>query len=261
MSRLLEQIGIDLYSDCNILLKFYDKYGFTAYASFNTKKNVIKKRRKDSNVHHEWADDAYYYDSKFELESINSTTLIESFLYNYDCYHEYSYDKYSIDNTIEVYCVDKLLRLHKIYDISNWNVEVDEYGWYGPEIDYFYCDKDYIYKIAEDIFALYQVNDLEKIKFLLELEYSVLTPNVQTATNIEIITVPIEHISIGNKSHYDNLNEDYVDQYNDYKLARAVCLKTHWNGTHFNYKLLDGYHKVKSAINMKMKEIPIILLS
>jgi len=90
----------------------------------------------------------------------------------------------------------------------------------------------------------------------LEIEYGYILPVFEHLHSLDIITVPLEMVKMNNESYMRKLNKEMVDQYNGYELPRAVCI----NEGDMYYRVIDGFHRMTSAYNQKLKEVSIIVM-
>ena len=112
------------------------------------------------------------------------------------------------------------------------------------EIDGIYFDNEE--KIVEAYNKILELtNDIEKIKYILELEYGYLIDKVANATSATIEEVDTEKIKLPQKEYFVKLSKEVIEDYKDRKLPIAVCIK---NKDRFldvfdTYTLVDGYHR------------------
>lgn len=147
------------------------------------------------------------------------------------------YEKYCQElSTLHEYCFDRICTIFKIYDKDYYTVESCG-GYYGEEIEGVYFENE-----SQIVDAFLQVlaleSDIEKIKFILELEYGYLIENVRKATVAYISPVPTKHIVLPQQEYFIKLDKAVIEDYKNRKLPIAVCLES---GGY--YKLVDGYHR------------------
>ena len=147
------------------------------------------------------------------------------------------YNKYSReDSEINKYCFDRICSIFKIYDKDYYEVE-SCYGYYGEEIEGVYFDNEK--KIVEAFNEVLDLDsDIDKIKFVLELEYGYLIDKVSKATVAYIRPVPTRHITLPQQEYFVKLDREVIEDYKNRKLPIAVCVEC---GGY--YKLVDGYHR------------------
>lgn len=147
------------------------------------------------------------------------------------------YKKYSTEQSgINEYCFDRICATFKIYDKDCYEVESCG-GYYGEEIGGVYFEKE-----SQIVDAYLQVlnfeSDIEKIKFVLELEYGYLLNKIKNSTVAYISTVYTRAIDLPQQEYFVKLNKDIIEDYKNRKLPIAIC--TECGG---RYKLIDGYHR------------------
>ena len=160
------------------------------------------------------------------VESINVKLVIKKL-----------YDKYCKDHSdINEYCFDRICSAFKIYDKDYYEVESCG-GYYGEEIEgvYFYNES----KIVDSYLQVLALEtDVEKIKFILELEYGYLLDKVKNCTHAYISTVYTRAIDLPQQEYFVRLDKEVIEDYKNRKLPVAVCLECGGR-----YKLIDGYHR------------------
>ena len=160
------------------------------------------------------------------VESINVNLVIKKL-----------YDKYCEEpSEINEYCFDRICSAFKIYDKDYYEVESCG-GYYGEEIEGVYFENE------EKIFNAYNkvinfCSDVEKIKFVLELEYGYLLDKVKNAKVAYIQPVATKIIDLPQQEYFVKLDREVIEDYKNRKLPVAVCLECGGR-----YKLIDGYHR------------------
>lgn len=137
---------------------------------------------------------------------------------------------------INEYCFDRICHALRIYDKDLYEVEIGG-GYYGEEVYGVYFDNE------EQIFNACAIltelnNDIEKIKYVLNMEYGYFIDRVATATSAVIETVATNKIELPQKEYFIKLSKEVVEDYKDRKLPVAVCSKNE-----DKYVLIDGYHR------------------
>lgn len=162
----------------------------------------------------------------------------------------------NINSEVDLYCIDRILRIHKIYDKNQWNVIIS-YGYYGDEIENVSIKNDIFIKIENDIIKVSEIQSFnKKIEFILKLEYGYVLDKLINK-KFKIVEVDIDDIILGQKkykeslsvsSYYDDDNYDY--NLHNIKLIKGICL---YNNEKWN--LIDGYHRLVSTKSNKIKII------
>ena len=154
------------------------------------------------------------------------------------------YTKYCKEHSdINEYCFDRICSAFRIYDKDYYEVE-SCYGYYGEEIGGVYFeDEEKIVNAYNELMALN--NDLEKIQYILKLEYNYLIDRVLSMTSATIEEVSTENIKLPQREYFVKLSKKVIEDYRDRKLPVAVCIK---NKDRFyyafdTYTLVDGYHR------------------
>ena len=147
------------------------------------------------------------------------------------------YEKYCQEpSAINEYCFDRICTAFKIYDKDYYEVESCG-GYYGEEIEGVYFENE---SRIIDAFqqALALKSDIEKIKFILELEYGYLLEKVKNSNVAYISTVYTRAIDLPQQEYFIKLDKEVIEDYKNRKLPIAVCLESGGR-----YKLVDGYHR------------------
>ena len=150
-----------------------------------------------------------------------------------------------VSKEIDLYTIDRILRINKAYEPSNWEVQVCG-GYYGQEIDDVILYDSVAKKIEDDIDKAFDVIDLtERIEFLLMLEYGSILPELK-GRQYSIETIERDSIIFGSDSHYRKVNTESLDHYSDrnYKGIRGIALS---KGD--KLRLIDGYHRSSTSEN------------
>lgn len=141
------------------------------------------------------------------------------------------------------YCVDRLLRIYKVYDKNNWEISASQ-GYYGDEVD---CvSLNCFNKIQEDLREIIKLSPTKRIEFILMKEYGHLLEDVKGKRWVEK-EVPVSSIKIN--QHYCKK----VDGYELTGLPVGIYLR---DGD--NYRLIDGYHRYVSLVASGAKKALII---
>lgn len=176
------------------------------------------------------------------VESINVPEFVDTFIRAFRCTKE-----------LHKYCIDRIVRHYKPWDLSKFDVEVipDYYGEEIAGVTWSYFDD-----VIKHIENMLQLSDIEKIFYVLKLEYGFVLDRLAKCTNAQVITVDTTDVKYAQQQYYNRLEIDVVNSYADYDFARAVCIEI--NGY---YDIIDGYHRLAAANNSNMDEIKIIVLT
>ncbi len=177
-----------------------------------------------------------------EVLSVNDQQIIDYFIKK-------------VKDPINAYCVDRLIRTSSLLNPKCWAVEVSG-GYYGEEIGGVHP----LPKVLEDFQRIVESflykSDLQKVKDLLIQEYGFLLPALENTKNVSVVRVTVGDVKIPNMDYSRKINQKVVDSYKDFNLPRAVCQKLNSD----EYKLVDGYHRMVSALKFKKRKIDIIVM-
>lgn len=167
------------------------------------------------------------------VESINVKSVVDKL-----------YTKYCTEHSeLHEYCFDRICSIFKIYDKDYYEVE-STWGYYGEEIGgvYFENEKKIVEAYNE---VLEQKSDLEKIQYVLKLEYSYLIDRLLYVTSATIEEVSTEKIKLPQQEYFVKLSKEVIEDYKDRKLPVAVCIKKkdRFHDAFDTYTLVDGYHR------------------
>ena len=159
----------------------------------------------------------------------------------------------SISKEIDLYCIDRILRINKLYLSDKWNSEWI-FNYYGEEVNEININDDVYEKITSDLYKLISLDTIkEKIEFLLIKEYGLLIDVVKDK-NYKLITIDKSDVIFGQTKHKEKVDKKELDFYSDknYDLIRGVCLKDD-----NKWRVIDGYHRLSKTKNDKIKIIGI----
>lgn len=142
---------------------------------------------------------------------------------------------------IEQYCVERIITKHKILDGSLYYVTVER-GYYGDEIGDIIHENEQ--NAMDDILTMISLKtDIEKLHYVLMLEYGYIAPIISECKNLAIKKVCINDIvpTIAYKS-MEPQHTYHLDVYDDMIMG---VLKGN--------KLIDGNHRYSFYMN-KMKD-------
>lgn len=182
------------------------------------------------------------------VESINAKEVVK-YLYERHCKE---------DSEINKYCFDRICSIYKIYDKDYYEVE-SCFGYYGEEIGGVYFDNEE--KVAEAFNELLELEtDLDKIKYVLKLEYSYLLDRLGYMTSTTIEEVSTEKIKLPQQEYFVKLSKEVIEDYKDRELPVAVCIKEkdRFHDVYDRYVLIDGYHRF--VANNDNKTLKIVVL-
>jgi len=154
-----------------------------------------------------------------------------------------------VSKEIDIYTIDRILRINKAYEPTNWEVQVCG-GYYGQEIDDIILEDSVAGKIQNQLDKAFDIIDLtSRIEYLLMLEYGEILPALQ-GRQYSIETVERDSIIFGSDEHYRKVNTKSLDHYSDknYTGIRGIALVKD-----DRYRLIDGYHRSSTSENINIK--------
>jgi hypothetical protein len=186
------------------------------------------------------------------VESINVHQVIEKF-----------YKKYCPEQSkINRYCFDRICTAFKIYDKDHYEVESCG-GYYGEEIEGVYFDNESgLLEAFADLLAL--ETDIEKIKYVLEIEYGYLLERIKNKTVAKIEMVNTDSIVLPQQEYFVKLDREVIEDYKNRDLPIAVCLKEKeivsefFDRYNYRYILVDGYHRFIANKDKKMMVVVVL---
>ena len=154
-----------------------------------------------------------------------------------------------VSKEIDIYTIDRILRINKAYEPSNWEVQVCG-GYYGQEIDDVLLENSIAQKIEDQINEALSIIDLtSRIEYLLMLEYGNILPALQ-GRQYSIETIERDSIIFGSDEHYRKVNTKSLDHYSDknYQGIRGIALFKDGK-----FRLIDGYHRSSTSENINIQ--------
>lgn len=147
---------------------------------------------------------------------------------------------YGIGKDIDIYTIDRILRSYKIWECTNWNIEIDG-GYYGQEIGDITIKESIADEIEKEFWNVFALNSLkEKVEYLLKLEYGKILPELSNS-NYESMVIDKSDIIFGSKGHINQVSKKDLDFYSDrnYSGIRGIVIKS---GD--KWRVIDGYHRI-----------------
>jgi len=155
------------------------------------------------------------------------------------------------DEDVNLYCIDRILRIHKMYIPDNWDATWGG-DYYGDEVHSIDMYSTKLKDINKDINKLISISSLkDKIEFLLIKEYGHLLDKLK-GKEYKILYVNKSDIVFGQSNHKENVSKEYLEYYSDvnYDLTRGVCFA---DGD--KWRVIDGYHRIFKTEKNKVKII------
>lgn len=160
------------------------------------------------------------------------------------------------ESIIDKYCINRILTHLKVYDPYNWHLEIES-GYYGQEIGEIKLHED-IFQRAKSLCETVDemISPLEKIKFILNLEYGYIPEDLEI-NQIRIINIHKSDIAFKDLSsgHINLVNSKNLSFYSvgKYLLPRGIV-----KSCQGKYKIIDGYHRI---ISSKAEKIDVLEVS
>jgi hypothetical protein len=138
---------------------------------------------------------------------------------------------------IERYCLDRILRHFKVWDPSQYDVEVVN-GYYGEEIGSITHNR-HSDIVKEVEFLLNLPHDIDRVKHVLQLEYQFMLDVVLQATSVTAEKVRVDSMTM-NTDYAARLKKHSEHDYRVELVPMGVVVPNS-NGT---MRLIDGYHRL-----------------
>lgn len=159
------------------------------------------------------------------------------------------------DSIIDLYCLNRLIYNSSLISPDSWEVNIVG-GYYGEETNgYEPSDLNDVKALSKNLLEVSNMKNIDKIKFILKNEYGFLLSELEKFNTAVVKTVSTSNVILNNKDYSKKLDKLAVDKYKGYSLPRAICIK---DGD--KYKVIDGYHRMTSAIINNIEKIDIIVL-
>ena len=189
-------------------------------------------REEDEDLHEKC--DSYCRCSRIfnvRVESVNVASVVGQIAESLKITHEGK--NRDID---KLYGIDRIVRHFKIYDVSKWEVSIED-GYYGQEVGS--ASFDHIDDVMNKIREYLQLKTTTaRINFLLLMEYGHLLPALQ---NVEwkLVSCSKDDIHFGQEAYRKKIDLGTSEIYKDYQLPVAVV-----DGA---LGLVDGHHRVVAS--------------
>lgn len=138
---------------------------------------------------------------------------------------------------VERYCIDRLLRIYKTYDVDKYYVSTTS-GYYGEEIGSISFNDERVL-IADIDKMLNLKGDDWKIKLILEAEYSMLLDKLKDIKTVSIEKVDMTRLCMNDEYAMRLKREASTGYLFSEGVAQGVVLRQH-DGS---LRLIDGYHR------------------
>lgn len=197
--------------------------------------------------------------SKIVNERLNKLNIVEITNSIYNLYFDKSEETKrdlklnkllnNIDKEIDLYTIDRILRINKAYNVENWRILKEE-GYYGQEIESVKIENKLALKLDSLVKESLNIDNIkQRVEYLINLEYGYILDSL-VDKNYKVKEIDKSKLIFSNESHYKNVSSKKLDYYSDsnYKNIRGIALEY---GDKF--KLIDGYHRSFSSNKEKIK--------
>ena len=192
-------------------------------------------------------------------------------IYDYDSYFDCQNDSYCCSKIISMnikkiqydklinkisklpildqYVINRLLSFYELFNIKNYEPIIVS-SCCGEKLDSIILNSSLKTIIFNHLSNLISLSDLDKIVYILNVEYDIPILSLRNYHKANIISIDIYDIKYA---------PDLLEKYNsfiDYSLPRAICIKE--NNL---YTVIDGYREICKDIEIGKMETQIILLS
>lgn len=157
---------------------------------------------------------------------------------------------YNYDADFDLYCINRIVRINKLYDASNWTHTIEK-SYYGQEVKKIELEESVYNMMISDIQKIKSLKTIkEKVLYLLNREYGYILPGIENK-NFSIFFVNKKDIYFPNISHIEKVGQEDKSLYlnNDIPI-KGVCIK---DGDY--WRVLDGYHRLYFSYNDTVKII------
>lgn len=152
------------------------------------------------------------------------------------------------------YCINRAVVNQKLWETDNWDISITK-GYYGEEIDSITLIRETKNKLGDTITHILSAEtNKEKLFIVLKQEYGYILPELEDK-EFEIRNMPVALINAGAEDHYRKLDKNIVKSYKDYVLPIGVGIIKKGE----KIRLIDGYHRLSSSIEM-LKEFREIII-
>ena len=139
-------------------------------------------------------------------------------------------------SNITKYCFDRICRINKIWDKSEYEITICS-GYYGEEIDEVFFHNEL--RIEQDWKEIKDMLPIDQIKAVLKMEYGYVLPQLLPLENVTILKINKSNLQLPNNEYYQRLERDVLESYKNYKGPVGVVT----NAGNGKYRLIDGNHR------------------
>lgn len=157
-------------------------------------------------------------------------------------------------STVERYCIGRIITSFKLWETERWEISSSS-GYYGEEVDGIDFDQSIQLNQAINNMLAYS-EDIDKIRFVLELEYDSILP-MEGMTSARVNEVNYSSLRAGNDPYARMIKKGEVDFV---KLNDEIPIGVYRKDGDV-YVLIDGYHRFTKAGLEKKEKVKIVVLS
>lgn len=158
-------------------------------------------------------------------------------------------------SVVEKYCLIRLMSIHGCWnkeEYSAWAVR----GYYGEEVEVSFDNEiSFINDIKK---MLTMKKDIDKVKFVINLEYSFLLDRIKPTTKVSVEEFDFDLI-LKNNEHFERAKNDNIHGYQWFYDTKKD--KTFPIGIIIGDRLIDGYHRTQLKIKDGFKKGNYLVLS
>ena len=154
-----------------------------------------------------------------------------------------------VDRRIDVYCLERILTINKIWETSNWDW-FHTNGYYGHELDRVQLNEIIAEQILKQLDECNKLKSLkEKIEYLLVLEYGYILDTLKDC-EYQIEEVERDLVFFPQKNHYQKVKNKTT-----YKTRVKDSIMGLCQFEEGSYRVIDGYNRLSQS---KSKVVTII---
>lgn len=183
---------------------------------------------------------------------MSAQTLLDLFIDNKTQYKREQKIRETLEGCdINLYAIGRIISTNRLYDKENYESDIS-WGYYGQEYDGLNLDRSIADRVQEQVEFILKMDTIkEKIEYILCLEYDHLLDDLY-GKKWKVVEVNKEDIAVPNAQHYKNVPN--LDFYNDSNYTDIRCIiRETGKKVGKQYKLTDGYHRLKNTKNKTVK--------
>lgn len=184
--------------------------------------------------------------TKVDFKGVDFNYIVSTFFSQYYQPKELEYKRqekinnilYSYDKDFDIYCIDRILRINKIWLPENWIFEWSNL-YYGDEVTDVKLTEKCFNSILNDIEKVESLKTVyDKVCYLLTREYGWVDRKIE-GKKCRITSVSKEDIIFPHISHLSKVKKENKQNFLTNSQIKGVCIK---DGD--KYRVIDGYHRI-----------------